>query len=85
MKSFIIKTITINGEDALFKIIHNKSVTKKGIKPDVINKNPLIVEFVLTDNRLKKNILPRDVNIFIPLMMKTQKAILDVDYSLECE
>jgi len=83
VENFIIKTNTVQGEMALSKVIKSGNLQRKGIKPKVMNTKQYAVKFEFTTQKLKKIITKKDINLFIPLMMKSLKAVNLVDYEIE--
>jgi len=83
MKSFTIKTNTVQGEMALSKVIKSGNIQRKGITPKVLNYKKYSVEFKFTKEALRKKVTEKDINLFIPLIMKSFKAVNYVDYEIE--
>jgi len=83
MKGFKITSLSEIGKGAIQGLIDSDNIIKKGIIPSIISNDPYVVYFELQDRKLKKFIKPKDINLFIPMLMRHFKAILGFDYLLE--
>ena len=85
MKGFKITSLSEIGRCAIQGLVDSDNIIKKGIIPNMISSDPYVVFFELHDRKLKKFIKPKDINLFIPMLMRHFGATLGFDYILEVE
>lgn len=77
IEHFQLEALTLTGHAAL----NNCLRVGRGLKPVVINRDPLIIRFFL-EGRLKRIVKAKDVYGFIPFLLKRFRCKEGVDYKL---